>query len=224
MSDGLENASEDTLFARYGRRFPAGAVLFRQGDPGDSMFVIRSGTVRVLREATGAGADDERHRTLAVLGAGEFLGEMAILTGRPRSATAQAVEDADALVLSAKTFEQMVQSHSEIAVRLITKLARRLDAADTLVEILLHRDPRARVVLALRREAELRGRVQDDGSVLLPLGTDELAEQVGLAPDEVNEVLLRLARHELVAQDLPGLVVPDPLRLHEFSQSLEPRG
>ncbi|HJK95882.1 MAG TPA: helix-turn-helix domain-containing protein [Polyangiaceae bacterium LLY-WYZ-14_1] len=134
------------------------------------------------------------------------------------------MEDADALVLSAKTFEQMVQSHSEIAVRLITKLARRLDAADTLVEILLHRDPRARVVLALRREAELRGRVQDDGSVLLPLGTDELAEQVGLAPDEVNEVLLRLARHDLVAQDLPGLVVPDPLRLHEFSQSLEPRG
>jgi len=145
---------------------------------------------------------------------------MAILTGRPRSATAQVVEDAGLLVLSARTFEQMVAGHAEIAVRLITKLARRLDAADTLVEILLQRDPKARVVLALTREAALRGTPRDDGSVLLPLGTDELAQQVGLPPAEVNGILQRLARHDLVAQDLPGLVVPDPWRLHEFASSL----
>ena len=69
----------------HGRDFPAGAVVFEEGDPGSRMYVIQSGAVRVLKRV---GA---REIELARLGAGEAFGEMALLEGRPRSATAVVV-------------------------------------------------------------------------------------------------------------------------------------
>ena len=63
----------DPLFARFGREFAAGDVLFHEGDPGDQMFVIQSGAIRITKMI----ASEER--VIAMLGAGEFLGEMAIL-------------------------------------------------------------------------------------------------------------------------------------------------
>jgi len=105
-----------------------------------------------------------------------------------------------------RTFEQMVVSNAEIAVRLIKKLARRLDSADELIEVLMHRDPRARVILGLSREAQFLGQKREDGSVLVPLTSDELAEQVGLSPRETQEVLKRLSRLKIVQLTGGGLV------------------
>jgi len=80
--------SGDPLFARFGREFPAGDVLFREGDSGEVMFVIQSGAVRISKSISG------EDKVLAVLGPGEFLGEMAILNGKPRTATATVVAPA----------------------------------------------------------------------------------------------------------------------------------
>jgi len=96
------------------------------------MFVIQSGLVQVLKQV---GHDE---RALATLGRGEFLGEMAILNGKPRNATAVVLEDARCLVIDARTLESMVQKNPEIAMRLIKKLARRLDGADELIQILMN--------------------------------------------------------------------------------------
>src|SRR5690349_8644723 len=109
------------LFARFGRTFDPGAVLFREDEPGDTMFVIQQGQVRITK--TGR----EGPKTLAVLGPGEFFGEMAILNSKPRTATAEALTPLRVLEIDAKMFSQMIVSNTEIAVRLITKLARRLD-------------------------------------------------------------------------------------------------
>ena len=78
----------DPLFARFGREYQPGDVLFREGESGDVMFVIQSGAVRIAKSV---GGDD---KILAILGPGEFLGEMAILNGKPRTATATVVVDA----------------------------------------------------------------------------------------------------------------------------------
>jgi CRP-like cAMP-binding protein len=210
-------AEGDNLFARFGRTSPAGTVLFREGDEGATMYVLQSGRVRISK-----GSQDGT-KTLAVLGPGEFFGEMAILNRKPRTATAEVVEAARLLVLDAKTFEAMVLSNVEIAVRLIKKLARRLDNADTLIEILMHRDPKARVILGLSREAEQGGIEQDDGSVLVPLTRDDLAAQVGLTPEEVADVLSRLTRLRMVEETPEGFVIQDVLRLSEFLEFLEMR-
>ncbi|HEY8428900.1 MAG TPA: Crp/Fnr family transcriptional regulator, partial [Sandaracinaceae bacterium] len=157
------------------------------------------------------------------LGPGEFFGEMAILNGKPRNATAVVEEAARVLVLGARTFEQMVVSNAEIAVRMIKKLARRLDSANELIEVLMHRDPKARVILGLSREAEATGERQPDGSVLIPMTPAELAEQVGLTEGETSEVLKRLRRLRIVEPAARGLVVTNVARLEEFYAFLEMR-
>src|SRR5579871_605647 len=138
----------DPLFTRFGREFRAGEVLFREGERGEEMYVIQSGVVQILKKV------GEEERPLATLGRGEFIGEMAILNGKPRSATAVVLENARCLVIDAGTLEQMITHNAEIAVRLVKKLARRLDAADELIQILLHPDPNARVLHGLKRHAE----------------------------------------------------------------------
>ena len=210
-------AENDQLFARFGRSCAPGTLLFREGDEGTTMFVLQSGRVRISKES------EDGARTLALLGPGDFFGEMAILNRKPRTASAEVVEHAQLLVLDAKTFEAMVLSNAEIAVLLIQKLARRLDNADALIEILLHRDPKARVILGLSREAEHAGVDRGDGSVLVPLTREGLATQVGLGTDAVAEVLARLTRLRIVRETPEGFVIEDVLRLSEFLEFLQMR-
>jgi len=210
-------AEGDPLFARYGKTCPAGTILFRQGETGEEMFVLQSGKIRITKSVR------EGSKILAVLGPGEFFGEMAILNGAPRSATAEAIEDAKLVVINGKTFESMVVSNAEIAVRLIKKLARRLAAADALIEVLMHRDPKARVILGLAREADVIGQTRNDGRVLIPITESELAEQVGLGPEEVSAVVKRLGRLGMVQEEQEGYVIHDVGRLHEFLEFLEER-
>ena len=165
--------STDPLYARFGRDFPEGHVLFREGEAGSVMYVVQRGRVRIARQLPGG------ERTLAVLGPGEFFGEMAILNHKPRTATATALEPVQALEIGARTLEAMVMSNPELAVRLITKLARRLDSANAVVEILSHHDPRVRVVLGLARAADATGEATAAG-LRVPMSADEFAASVGL--------------------------------------------
>jgi CRP/FNR family cyclic AMP-dependent transcriptional regulator len=122
---------EDTLFQRFGRDFPRGAVLFREGEPGGEMYVVQRGQVRISKRL----GDGEK--VLSTLGPGEFFGEMAVLSGRARSATATCVEDCRLLVVDGRTFEAMLRANGEISVRMIRKLAERLQQSNERIEHLL---------------------------------------------------------------------------------------
>ena len=209
--------AEDQLFARFGKTCEPGEVLFREGEQGEHMLVLQSGTVRITK----SGRNGEK--TLAVLGPGEFFGEMSILNAKPRNATATVETRAKVLVIDARTFEQMVIGNAEIAVRLIKKLARRLDSANELIDVLMHRDPKARVILGLSRQADMIGRLREDGATVVPITKDELAEEVGLDVREVDEVIARLVRLRIVQEDKSGLVVSEMRRLDEFLEFLEMR-
>ncbi len=205
----------DPLSSRFGRDFAAGEVLFREGDAGEDMYVIQSGRVRIVKRVGG------EYRSLATLGRGEFLGEMAILNGKPRTATALVLEDARCLVIDAATLEQMIATSTEIAVRLVKKLARRLDSADEMIQMLLNPDPQARVLLALKRHAETFGEEAPDG-VRLQASAADLAREVGAERAQVQDVIARLARMRVAAEDETGaIVVMDVTRLMEFMELLE---
>jgi CRP-like cAMP-binding protein len=209
----------DSLLPRFGREFRAGEVLFREGESGEVMFVIQSGLVRVSKALHGS------ERTLATFGRGDFLGEMAILNAKPRTATAVAVEDTTALVIDGKTLETMIASNSEIALRLIKKLSLRLDAADEFVQILLNPDPEARVMLGLKRLAEsllAAGEGSTDEGVALGMTPDDLAREVGAKPAHVTDVLRRLGKLHIAGVGVDGLVVvADVGRLLEFLEFLD---
>jgi len=191
----------DSLFPRFGREFSVG----------DEMFVIQNGQVRITKLVAG------EQRPLATLGRGEFVGEMAILNEKPRTATATVVEDAKLLVIGAKTLELMISNNSEIAFRLIRKLARRLDSADELVQILLNPDPQARVMLGLKRHAEAYGEETPTG-IKVNLSAEDLAQEIGTDAGQVHDVLRRLTRLRIASAAESGgsIVVADVGRLLEF--------
>src|SRR5438270_715403 len=130
------------------RRHPSGTVLFREGDRGQTMYVIRSGRVNISKRI----GDSEI--TLAVLGPGEFFGEMALLEGLPRSAGATVVEDALLIEVEQAAFETLVRKNGEIAVRLMRRLSSRLREADRQIQSLMSRSGAARALSLVRTVAE----------------------------------------------------------------------
>ena len=216
MNDALE---------RFARDFEAGTVLFEEGQPGDYMYVVQSGEIEIRRQV------GETERVLAVLPSGEFFGEMAILNGRPRSATAVVKTAARLLVIEGKTFEAMLRARPEIAMRIIKSLATRLESANQHVELLLLPTPDHRVVQCLRHLAEeqmqLAGAHFHPGTaILVPRRVEDIASRVGLPAHEVIEVVdrLRAARLVLMAEDAGiegnGFIVPEVGRLLEFLEFL----
>jgi CRP-like cAMP-binding protein len=204
----------DSLFAKYGKKAKAGEMLFHHGDEGAEMFVVRSGSIRVFAVANNV------EKTLAVLGAGEFVGEMSLLTGQPRTASAVVHEDADLLVVGGQILEDMIVHNTEVALRLVRKLARRLESTDALVQVLLHRDPKERVIENLKRLAKIHGWTPGN-KVTLQADYQGVAEQVGLEVSEVHDVISRLIRANALAEEDGSWTIDDPGRLHEFLKFLK---
>jgi CRP/FNR family cyclic AMP-dependent transcriptional regulator len=114
----------EQLFWKFGKSFPRGTILFREGDLGREMFIIQQGKVQV-RKRVGT-----REEILAELSQGEFFGEMALLLGIDRSATVEVIEDSKLLVINPEAFESLLKSNIEIGLKMLKKLASRLRALD----------------------------------------------------------------------------------------------
>ncbi|MBK9518889.1 MAG: Crp/Fnr family transcriptional regulator [Anaeromyxobacter sp.] len=205
--------ADDPMFQRFGREFPRGAVLFHEGERGQEMFVVHQGKVTISKRV------GEVEKILSTLGPGEFLGEMAILNNRPRSATATCAEDSKVLVIDAKTFETMVRSSAEIAVRLIKKLSDRLAEANEQIENLLLTDAASRVVHWLAMSAERGLRTPAGQKIEVP--PRELAARVGVRPEQADEALLKLLKAKLIAVHPDGFVVADVAKLRHFLEFLQ---
>jgi CRP/FNR family transcriptional regulator, cyclic AMP receptor protein len=162
------------------RRHPAGAVLFREGEPGEKMYVLRSGRVRIWKRISDAEV------TLAVLGAGEFFGEMALLEGLPRSASATVMEESLLIEVEQPAFETLVRSRGEIAVRLMRRLSARLRAADRQIQALMSRSGAARAISLVRTLAE----PAEGGRRFLPrdMTPDALWNRIGLSTSETRDI------------------------------------
>jgi CRP/FNR family transcriptional regulator, cyclic AMP receptor protein len=200
----------EELFRRFGREFPAGTVLFREGEPGQEMYVVQQGRVEI---AARAGAV---RKVLSTLGPGEFFGEMSILNGAPRSATATCAEDCRLLVVDARTLEAMIRQSGEVAVRMIQKLAARLAEADRQIELLMLRDARARVIHWVASTVERAGERRIQGVV-----PEEVASRLDVTPAQVRDVLAALERAGLVTVRGDAVEVPHPARLGRFLEFLQ---
>jgi len=205
--------AEDQLFQRFGREFPRGTVLFREGEPGKEMYVVQAGRVDISKRVGGV------DKILTTLGQGEFFGEMSILNNAPRSATATCAEDSKLLVIDPKTFEAMIRGNAEIALRMIKKLADRLQEADHQIENLLMRDAASRVVHRLLVQAEKAAR--GGGVARIETSAPDLAARVGVKPEQVDEVLMKLLKAKIVAVHPGAIVVPDVAKLRQFLEFLQ---
>ena len=172
--------AQSPMFAKFGKRFPMNTVLFREGDRGEEMFILQSGKVKISKKIRGV------EKTLATLEKGEFFGEMAILNDKPRSATAETIEDSDMLVIDRKTFETLLRSNVEIAIRFIKRLADRLRETNDQMEALMIRDNTSRLVSLLAKQVK-----EKKGA--LSISIDELAGLAGIEGSQAKMILEKLA-------------------------------
>lgn len=111
-----------------------GTVIFNEGDTGVEMFVIQNGSVELSRTING---EKRFQRTLEK---GDFFGEMSLLEGLPRTATAVTLEDSEIITINGALFDQMIKSNIEIAVRMLRKLSTRLRETTQQLDDLLGAD------------------------------------------------------------------------------------
>ena len=192
------------------RRFRRGEVIFHQGDPGDALFIVMNGGIKIsLPSDTG----DEA--ILATLRSGDVFGELALLDGAPRSATATALSAAETVVLPRDRFRELISSEPAVRDALLASLALELRRLTTHVEELHFLDITGRLAACLVRLASDGGTTLPDGAIRLrtSLTQGDLASMVGSTRQSVNKLLgqfagdgfLRLERDAIVLTDLDGL-------------------
>ncbi len=205
---------EERLFARFGKQVPKGTVLFRENEPGQEMYIIQSGKVRISMRVR------EIEKTLTILGKGDFFGEMSILNNKPRSATAEVIEDARLLVIDPQTFETMVRNNAEIALRIIKNLSARLQEADNQIENLLLRDNTSRLVNTLAKIASERGERTPRG-IRIHFRPEELAGIAGIPFNQVEEITKKLVNSRILQVEEDQLVIASQDLLDRFLRYLE---
>src|SRR5438132_4567795 len=202
------------------RKHRAGTVLFREGERGSTMYVIRSGKVNIWKHIS------DTELTLGVLGPGEFFGEMALLEGLPRSAGATVVEDANLIELDQTAFETLIRKNGEIALRLMRRLSSRLREADRQIQALMSRSGAARSLSLVRNIAE----PDKKGRRYLPedLSPDAVTARVGLQGEEAKRVQRVVEKSGLLVRDGnrwalgPDQLIKDFLLYVEMQEQYDP--
>jgi CRP/FNR family transcriptional regulator, cyclic AMP receptor protein len=193
------------------RRYRRGEVIFHQGDPGDALYIILSGRVKIWSPSeTGVEA------ILATLRPGEFFGSLALLDGSPRSASATAADPVEAVILPRERFRQLVNDEPAIRDHVFAELAGELRRLTNHVEELHFLDITGRLAARLARLAEEQGQPDVDGAIRLagPITQGDLAAMVGSTRQSVNKLLgyfvddglIRFERDSIVIIDMPGLL------------------
>jgi CRP/FNR family transcriptional regulator len=205
----------DALIGKFGKSFKAREHVFYEGDEGNELYLVHSGEVRIYKTI------GDKELTLSVLHKDEFFGEVAALLGEYRTASAVATQDTTVIVFPTDLIEKVITNQTEVAVRLLKLMARRLKAADDLISILMQNNPQARVVLGLIRLVEDKGEQTKDG-ILVTFDPGTLASQVEVSSEDVKEVFKVLAKKKIIAPVGDGqLHVTSMDDLAEFYQFLE---
>lgn len=122
----------DKTFKEVGREFSKGTVLFKEGDTGTEMYLVCSGEVKLTRKTPNG------EIVLAVLGFGEFFGEMSVITNQPRTVTAEVVSDCRLNIISKDILETLISSNPLVALSILKKLLFRLESAYNQIEDLFN--------------------------------------------------------------------------------------
>ena len=200
---------ESDLFSRFGQQVPAGTVVFKEGEEGDQMFIIQDGRVKVSRAIGG------KEQMLAVLGKGDFFGEMALVTRERRTATVAALEAVRLLAFNQEGFLNMINKNPKIALNIMDKLCRRLAYANQHLRHLARKDARGLIAMNLRLGFQEAGGALDRERTV-----EDFASKLELDPLQVRGVLEDFARGGIVRLAAEAIELADEAGLNGISEPL----
>lgn len=189
----FEHLTDEEL-ARMGeltrqRKHPKGSVILFEDDPGDALYVVIEGQVKVVLIG-----EDGREVILATLADGDFFGEMSLIDDEPRSAHVIAMENSNLLVLRRDDFQRCLEDNPRMALGLLRALTKRLRLADSKIGGLVLLDVTGRVARLLLEMAD-----ENDGVVISRKVTHhQIAQMIGSSRETVSRTMRTLAEENLI--------------------------
>ncbi len=198
------------------REYPEGAVILSQEEPGEALFVLVRGRVKVVLYGQSG-----REVILSVFRTpGDFFGEMSLLDDQPRSATVIAGERSRLLVLSRAAFQEHLAAHPRSALRVLTELSRRLRRADEVIGNLALLDVYGRLAGKLRELAASDGEAHEEGILIRQRPTQsEIAAMIGTSRETVSRALSELARRGFLEMSGKRLLLRRAFLVEEARQA-----
>ena len=191
------------------RSFRKNEVIFHAQEPGNALFVIKRGRVKISMDDRSG-----KETILRILEAGDFFGEMSLLDGEPRSATVSSLEPCQALILSRDQFLQFIPRHPQVVLKMLTALSRRLRKADEKISRLVFADAYEKVASVLLDIIEERKIPLNIGTEIpLSLTRQDLAELAGLSRETLTRVIADFQRAGLVRIEGRRVSVVNPAKL-----------
>jgi CRP/FNR family transcriptional regulator, cyclic AMP receptor protein len=196
------------------RRFGSGQIIFHHGDPGGLLYIIDKGKVKI------AHSTPEGHEAfLAILGSGDFFGELALLDESPRSATAEALEPTETLTLHRDAFMRYIHDNPEFALHVLQTMARHIRRLNSQISDIFFLDLSGRLARTLLHLAEQHGKVTADGIVIdIALTQTDLAEMTGATRVSINKTLGRFRRAKWVKTKGRRFIILDEEALKNLIQ------
>ncbi len=194
------------------RSFPAGTRVFHEGDSSDACYIVSEGSFRVTREHS-----DGRAITLATLGPGEIFGELAMLDGDKRSASAESITDGTLLALPANDVRSLLARNPEIALKLVAGLVRRLRAANARLSRQSFQTVPSRVAgILLQLSRDGQGEDGEEVEITIRMNQTDLAQLAGTSRESVSRFLAELERAGVVRSGRGRVTVLQPGKLRNY--------
>ncbi|MBL8028482.1 MAG: Crp/Fnr family transcriptional regulator [Fibrobacteres bacterium] len=183
----VERLSEVVLLRSYSK---GAAIVFEEDSATNAMFIIVTGKIRISVMGY-----EGKEAILAIMGPGEYFGEMSVIDGEPRSASAYAAEDTDLLVLRREDLFHQLETNPRLALSMLIEFSKRLRQADTRITSLALLGVYGRIANTLIELANSRGKREGDLVVITNRPTQqEIADMTGTTRETVSRVLNRLQR------------------------------
>jgi CRP/FNR family transcriptional regulator, cyclic AMP receptor protein len=209
----LEADALDQL-CRYAKQvtLKRGATIFSKGDPGNSLYAVISGTVKIS-----ISSPEGRNAILNLIGPGEVFGDMAVLDGQARSADATANTNCEIYVIDRRDFLPFMRSQPALAMKLIELLCARLRRTSDQVEQVILQDLPGRLASALLGLTEKTTTESDRRTIAIT--QQEISEMVGMTRESINKQLRAWAARDWVRLEHGAIVVLDSASLRELVEA-----
>ena len=207
---GVEPGAVDALTKELTEvEFPRGHVIFNEGEPGDRLYIILSGKVKLGRRSP-----DGRENLLSVMGPSDMFGEMSIFDPGPRTSSATTVTEVKVATMDREALKKWIKDRPEIAEQLLRVLARRLRRTNNNLADLIFTDVPGRVAKQLLQLAQRFG-THENGALRVThdLTQEEIAQLVGASRETVNKALADFAQRGWLRLEGKSVLISDSERL-----------
>lgn len=200
-------ATDTALFNKFGNTIPPGAIIFKEGDEGEKMYIIQKGKVRVSKTI------NNTEHTLAILDKGDFFGETALVTKSARTATITAVTEVELLAFDRNDFTGMIEKNAKIALNIIDKLCRRLQSANLQILHFVKKNEKGLIAL------NLLYRFKEEGMEEARLSCQQMVNEIALAlelpPENVKKTLGDFEKSHFIEMSGDELILKDKHKLEK---------